>query len=180
MNHIYKIKDVWMSLIFSTRTFAISSFVFFVFTFIVLTINEVPNERLFSVIKSIFYFNIVLMGVHYFKNSSYTINMKNGEITIPRSDVENSLLGIITFSPYWNLLRNKTIDVNDVEGLYLDTNRNGESQAIGNFNIVMVGKFGSAKLEFYDRQKRDEVRNAITQAIKKFKHEDISFQVAEL
>jgi len=134
----------------------------------------------------------------YLANRGYVINMETGLITFPRSDVENSILAIILMYPYWNLMRTQTIHASEIDNVYLDTHRWTTTSRVSNgqttkgktkyrtvttrhvsYNINVVGTFGSANLDFGTRQKRDEVRNAIEQCVKQYRHIKVDKKVAE-
>jgi len=134
----------------------------------------------------------------YFANRRYIIDLETGLITFPRSDMENSVLAIILMYPYWNLMRTQTINATEIENLYLDTKRwstkfrvvsghtstgkpryRTQTTKHINYNINIVGIFGSAKLEFNERQKRDEARNAIQKCVKQYTGVNIDRKVSE-
>ena len=126
----------------------------------------------------------------YSKNSSTLIDLSAGVIVFPRSDIENSVLQIILLAPYWNLMRRKTVHALEVENIYIDTKRwtsksksfiNGKKINKKNvrYTLNIAGTFGSANLQFLERQKRDEVRNAIQQCVKKHSGKNIDRKVAE-
>jgi len=105
-------------------------------------------------------------------------------VTFPRSDIENSILDIVLLKPYWNLMWKMTVNSIEIENLYLDTRRwststGGRKKKHVLYCLNVVGVFGSASFEFVSRQKRDEVRNAISQAAKKHKNTNIDNKVAE-
>lgn len=152
-----------------------------------------------------FYFSIIITPIIfiqsiiiYFANRRYVVDLETGLITFPRSDIENSIMAIILFYPYWNLMRTKTIHAKEIENLYLDTKRwNTKHQVYSGqtskgtskyrtetknhirYTINIVGTFGSANLQFLDRQKRDEVRNAIQQCVKEVSGKNIDRKVSE-
>ena len=132
----------------------------------------------------------------YLANRRYIIDLETGHITFPRSDVENSLLAIIVLAPYWNRMRTKTIHASEVENIYIDSKKwstkskmpygftakgKPKYKTIQNirYNVNIVGTFGSANLVFQERQKRDEVRNAIQQCVKKISGKNIDRKVSE-
>lgn len=142
---------------------------------------------------------IVQSIIIYLANRRYTVDLESGLITFPKSDVENSILEIVLLYPYWNLMRTKTIHAEEIENVYLDTKRwttksrahagtssNGREKYVAKtknhvrYAINIAGAFGSSKFEFLDRQKRDEVRNAIQQCLKKYGRENVDMKVSEL
>lgn len=180
MAHIYKTKDVWTAIKFSAKNFIDALIIMSVLSFVGLSAGGATLETIKYTEFSIIGILLIMMVIQYQQNSAYTIDLNTGKITFPATDVETSFWHVIFLVPYWNLLRTKTVDASEIEGLYLDSNRTGLENTTGLFNLSVVGTFGSAKLEFVDRQKRDEVRNAIIQAVRKFRSDDLAFQVAEL
>jgi len=134
----------------------------------------------------------------YFANRRYIVDLESGLITFPRSDIENSIIAIILLYSYWNLMRTQTIHASDIENLYLDTERwtsthrvvsgttakgktryRNKTERHVRYNITIAGTFGSASLMFTSRQKRDEVRNALQQCVKKHGGKNIDRKIAE-
>lgn len=186
----------------SKNFFILSLFLVFIYFFSssYLDQNELVNQ------KSIFTFSFILIEiviliqsiVIYLKNKKYIVDLNTGLITFPRSDIENSILAIILFYPYWNLMRSLTIHANEIENLYIDTKRwstkhkssdgfntNGkmkyktETKSHVRYTINLTGTFGSVNLQFLERQKRDEVRNAIEQCVNLFSGRKIDRKVSE-
>ena len=73
-------------------------------------------------------------------------------------------------------MRTKTVRCQEIENIYIDT-KNKRNKRI--FTINITGIFGSANLQFTDRQKRDEVRNAIQQCVKLHTGNNVDRKVAE-
>ena len=134
----------------------------------------------------------------YLVNSKYKIDFEEKTFQFPRSDIENSIFQIIIGARYWNLMRNKTINLNEIENIYLDTKRweTKTRQQIGThkdgksrygtvtkkhvrYRLNIAGAFGSVNLSFLERQKRDEVRNALQQAVKDLSGRNIDRKIAE-
>lgn len=134
----------------------------------------------------------------YRANSRYVVDPSKLVFTFPRSDMENSILAIIMLQPYWNLMRKKTVQLSDIENIYLDTKRWSTTEDVASgsnakggtkfkkvskkhvlYCLNIAGAFGSANLPFLSRQKRDEVRNALEQTIKKVSGKRIDSKVAE-
>lgn len=112
--------------------------------------------------------------------------------------MENSIFAIILLFPYWNLMRTMTVNANDIENIYIDTKRwstkhkkysgttakgkskyTSETKRHVRYTINLAGTFGSANLQFLERQKRDEVRNAIQQCVKQHTGKNVDRKVAE-
>ncbi len=130
----------------------------------------------------------------YFINSRYVVDFESRTVQFPRTDIENSIFAILIAMPYWNLIRKQTIAFDELEQVYIDTDRSASKKkktkktnplkiiftliinslfypwarkrVNTKYNLNVLGTFGSANLQFSSRQKRDEVRNALNQAIK--------------
>ena len=183
----YRIFDVWMALKLAGTNFVVGS----VMSVSVLTLMVLQDYSLFSV---------ALIGLQsiliYRANYLYLIDGPHQIFTFPSSDIENNIMDILTFRPYWSLMIRKTVPLSAVENIYLDTQRwTSESNiAAGNtakgktkfkkstkkhvrYCLNVAGRFGSANLKFLSRQKRDELRNALQQSIQNRK---VDAKVAEL
>lgn len=184
----YEVQDVWMAL-----TLAFKNFVYASLTILVLSLFGLAFLLPLLVIvpvQSVFI---------YLANRRYSINNSEGTFTFPRSDIENSISDIVLVAPYWNLLRTKTVPLVDIENLYLDTKRfttnklfvpnnkdGSRSKRAGagkkkhvRYTLNVTGSFGSANLQFLDRQKRDELRNALSQSVKQATGRNVDRKVAE-
>lgn len=177
--HRYDIRDIWMALRLSVKNF------FFVsIGWLLLAYSFSPN----IVIVGVFLIFIQSIFI-YLANSRYIIDTKEGFVMFPRSDIENSIIAIIMLFRYWNLMRTMTVSCSDIENIYVDTkrkiikskgtNKKSASKQQILYTINITGKFGSANLQFLDRQKRDEVRNAVQQCSRKYNRKNIDKKVAE-
>ena len=129
--------------------------------------------------------------------------MQTGKITFPRSDVENSIVAVLLCAPYWNLMRSRTVTADQIEDMRLEkkevksanifkiflavikffrmSSKSPKSARLGRhindiqtrYYLYVFGSFGSTGLYFYDKQKRDEVRNAIRECVLKFSAKNI-------
>jgi len=106
---------------------------------------------------------------------TYKINTKNNLFTCPAVDISNSIIAFIILVPFFKLFWTQDVDLRDIEGVYLDTQRwsttHGEkgkkyTKKHARYNLSVTGSFGSQSLTFLSRQKRDEVRNALIQGMK--------------
>lgn len=163
------------------------------------TINSIINQDGvlilgFTLTGIVFIQSIII----YWANRRYMIDLETGLVTFPRSDMENSIFAILLLFPYWNLMRTITIESSEIENIYVDTKRwtTKHKRYIGvtaggkskyrtktkkhiRYTINIAGTFGSANLQFLDRQKRDEVRNALQQSVKRYTGKNIDRKVAE-
>lgn len=201
--HKYVINDIWMALKIASKNF----FILMIILGVVFTVSiNVLETNGYSSYKDLLKIIAICMGilifiqsvVIYFANRRYIIDLNTGLVTFPRSDIENSIIAIIFLFPYWNLMRTLTVSANQIENIYIDTKRwttshqktsgysaNGkpryknETTRHVRYTINITGTFGSANLQFLDRQKRDEVRNAIEQCVKVHSNKSIDRKVAE-
>lgn len=181
--HKYVIKDVWVALKLAFTTYISMCMVYVILTYFTEgTKLHIYLNKYFLIFLIVALIQCILI---YFANRKYVIDVETGFVTFPRSDIENSILDIIIFKPFWNLMRTRTIHCNEIENIYLDTQRKthktskNKTERKIEYNLNIVGTFGSANLLFYSRQKRDEVRNAINQVIKHHKKINIDKKVAE-
>lgn len=115
----------------------------------------------------------------YRANSRYIIDTAKSTFTFPATDIENSILQIIIFAPFWNLFRRKTVTIESIENMYIDTLRQSKEKKKAKYRLNITGEFGSAQLEFLTKQKRDEVRSALNVAVKKVSGKSVDRKVSE-
>lgn len=190
MNKIV-VMDIWTALSVTFKDFCtvIVAISFTVFTAYVLvdfeTINFVGYLKETMIYASPFI--VLKLLLVYWANKKYVIDHENKTFTFPRTDMENSIIAIILFFPYFNMMRRKTISFSEIDNFYLDTKR-WSTDGVGKgskkkkhvrYNLNVVGSFGSANLEFLSRQKRDEVRNGIARAVKEVTNKNVDSKVAE-
>ncbi len=203
--HTYTINDVWMALKLAFGNFFTwMAFLWLPLIFFAPSV-EANDELSKTIVQYFFYFSIIVTPLIliqsifiYLANRTYIVDLETGLITFPRSDIENSIMAIILLYPYWNLMRTMTINASEIENLYLDTKRWSTKHKVSNgttaggktkyktetknhvrYTINIAGTFGSANLQFLDRQKRDEVRNAIQQCVKQHSGKNIDRKVSE-
>lgn len=201
--HRYVINDVWMALKLALKNFfilAIILLLLFTVGINILDTNEYLEYKDLFKIGTLFVLIVIFIQsiVIYFANRRYVIDLKTGLVTFPRSDIENSIVAIIFLFPYWNLMRTLSVNAKEIENIYLDTKRwTSSSRKVSGYSqdgkpryknettrhirytINIAGTFGSANLQFLDRQKRDEVRNAIEQCVKVHNNRKVDKKVAE-
>jgi hypothetical protein len=96
-------------------------------------------------------------------------DFKEETLVFPASDIENSFYEIVTFKSFFDLGKVEKLNFKDIEGFTNETRRSVSSANRlneGKFSVNIVGSFGSRKLVFNSKQKRDEFRNLITRALK--------------
>ncbi len=203
-NDIYDIRDVWSGLKYATTNFFSVEFIAFFGGALVLgsvtNAGGDENKMIAAVAGTAVLMVMVLIQsiIIYLANRRYVIDLDTGLIIFPRSDMENSILAILLLFPYWNLMRTQTIHSSEIENVYIDTKRwstkhkvvsgytskgksrhRTETKRHIRYTINITGTFGSANLPFVDRQKRDEVRNAIQQSVKLHTGKNVDRKVAE-
>lgn len=155
---VYNIKDVWFGLKLSFSNFFTLFFInsgLTILAFLIFKIN-ILFVMIYLIISTIIFF--IQSVIIYFKNSRYFINVDKNEVVFPKSDIENSVLEILVFAPYWNLMRSKIVQISDIQNIYI----NAEDEAI---NLDVTGTFGSCRFIFSTKQKRNEVRNALVNSV---------------
>lgn len=201
--HKYVIDDIWMALKIAFNNFIILMIILglsFAIGINILDTNEYSSYKYWLKIVAIAIGVLIFIQsvIIYFANRRYIIDLNTGLVTFPRSDIQNSILAIILLFPYWNLMRTLTINASQIENIYLDTKRwttshkktsgysdsgtpryKTETTKNVRYTLNITGTFGSANLQFLNRQKRDEVRNALEQCVKLYSNKSIDKKVAE-
>ena len=158
-----KIRDIWFGISTAWLNFKI-----FTFWNILITLGyigyfsyhtkHIPVDYTYSIVFEIII--VILCWKSYFVNSTYIITEET--FTFARSDVENSFFEIIIQAQVWGLLCYKTINLNEIDNIYID------STSSKYYYLDIAGSFGSARLEFSSKQKRNEMRSALNTAVKKY------------
>ena len=175
------VRDIWHALMLAWKNLFWGSVVGFILSALVGG-DKYGTEVFLSFFLPIF---LVQSLIIYRANEKYIIDTKNNSFTFPRSDIENSIFAILIGARYWNLMRRKRVALTEIQNVYIDTKRWSTKHKVqsGNykdgrarfrtdtkkherFRINITGSFGSANLSFLDRQKRDEVRSALSVAVK--------------
>ena len=172
---IYKIQDVWLLLKILR---AVIFFGILVYIGCIIALYLFADKKDYFVEFSIAY--IVLFCIYFILvfitfNKGYIVDLIKEDFSFPATDVENSLIGILTFKKYRDFAQRKHIALKDISDIYIDTQKtqvfsmttNKTSKKIYTINIV--GFHGSNNLNFSSRQKRDEVRGILVQAAKDVK-----------
>lgn len=195
------VKDIWHSLMLAGKNLMYGFPVCLVLTFLFF---EQTIRHYFPTGVDAAWFLISFLPVFvqscfiYVVNSRYEIDTSNGTFSFPRSDIENSLFSLLVGARYWNLMRTRVIKLSDIDNVYIHTkrwttkktrnvsNKKGElvprkySKSHVRYTINVTGAFGSQNLSFLDRQKRDEVRNFLQQAVKDATGKNIDRKISEL
>lgn len=85
-------------------------------------------------------------------------------LDIPASDQAQTLSETLLLKPFFDHAKRETLRLSELEAI---DNANTTSRKQRVFNLTLSGQFGSRSLEFSDKQKRDECRNAIIAEYKK-------------
>ena len=155
----YIIKDVYSGLEIAKGNFVLLWFIGIIVSMIYLIILK-EDYKTICLQLSVFNIAIFIQSLIMYRcNSFYRID-KEGFVTFPRTDVENTIFQIVILASYWNLMRTRTVHISEIENVYL-------TGANSNY-LDVAGTFGSSRFEFSNKQKRNEVRNALTRAAKTF------------
>lgn len=170
MGRIRRINDVWEAIgaaggVVSTYLFVC----FFVFIFMAKFFGEFYGLIIFF---GLFVFTSVkiypfVRKVYDVHKEGVVVNSIDNKISFPASDVENSIMDIITFKSFRELQNRASFRLSDIEGLNNETNRwttrNSEGETIRHVRYLLniSGLFGSQQLSFDSKQKRDECRSSI-------------------
>jgi signal transduction histidine kinase len=124
------------------------------------------------IIFSKFTFN---MWQSYYKGIE--IDFETKTFSFPKSDVENSIIDIITLKQFRDLQKREVLNLLDIEALNNETKRwstkskdsNGKTVTTQHVQYLLniSGEFGSRQLKFSSKQKRDECRAMMNSAVKK-------------
>ena len=84
------------------------------------------------------------------------IDAENAELSFPATDVENSVLDIVTLKKFFDNARRESVRLASVESVV------NETRALrGHYAVNVSGSFGSRQFSFDSKQKRDEFRAAL-------------------
>jgi len=123
----------------------------------------------------VFFIPIVKVWNAYY--GGYEVDLEDQTFSFPASDLENSIMDIVTLKRLRNLLHRETLNLNELEALNNETKRwttkskdsNGRtvSRKHVQYLLNISGDFGSRQFKFTSKQKRDECRAMVNRAIKK-------------
>lgn len=98
------------------------------------------------------------------------IDPSSATLSFSADDLENSLHDILTLRRFFDHGRRISVALHDIERLDNDTFRSGSGQfRRRRFALNLSGDFGSYQLMFSHKQKRDECRTLISQALRHLK-----------
>ena len=116
---------------------------------------------IFSIPLTWLFFSPFIFRVWFTYHDGIIVDVANDNLSFPASDVENSLLEIITFRRFFNHGRSESLPLSSIEATMNETRTSK-----GQYAINLSGHFGSRQLAFDSKQKRDEFRSAIEWGIK--------------
>ena len=180
-------RDVWLALevVFSFIVFLLFiSFVGNIIIYFLILDNEMKSLKLGSFIYTLYIFIgllivfskfIINMWSSYYKGIEVDLETKT--FSFPKSDIENSILDIITLKAFRDMSKRDSLNLVDIEALNNETKRwstkhkdsNGKSVTKKHVQYLLniSGEFGSRQLIFSAKQKRDECRAMLNSAVKK-------------
>ena len=106
-------------------------------------------------------FSPFIFRVWFTYHDGIIVDVGNDRLSSPASDVESSLLEIITFRRFFNHGRTESLHLSSVEAAMNET-----QTSKGRYAINLAGSFGSRQLAFDSKQKRDEFRAAVEWGLK--------------
>ncbi|MCZ6150103.1 hypothetical protein O6B96_03400 [Campylobacter ureolyticus] len=170
----YAFKLVYFCMIFqSIMLFLYFKCFEYIFNYHISNMYLLLGIGIFSIITSIIVFctNLKL---------SVDVDLDNRKINLPEpcvngkiSFLENLLYFFLGLFMVWiplSIKKRTSINLEEVENVYVDTKNlsSGKGKNRKNYtqyNVYIVGTFGSAQIQFESRAKRDEFRNAVRQGI---------------
>jgi len=124
----------------------------------------------------LFVFFIPIKKVWNAYYAGYEVDLEDDTFSFPASDVENSVMDIVTLKRLRNLLHRETINLDELEALNNETKRWTTKSKDSNGRVVthkhvkyllnISGDFGSRQFNFDNKQKRDECRAMLNRAVK--------------
>ncbi|SFV70674.1 hypothetical protein MNB_SV-3-1246 [hydrothermal vent metagenome] len=180
-------KDIWLALevVFSFIVFLLFvSFLGNVIIYFLIQNNEIKSLELGSFIYTLYIFGGLLIIFSKFILNMWNSYSKGIEVDIetktfsfPKSDVENSMMDIFTLKAFRDMSKRDSLNLMDIEALNNETKRwstkhkdsNGKSVTKKHVQYLLniSGEFGSRQLVFSAKQKRDECRAMLNNAVKK-------------
>jgi len=126
----------------------------FEITFVEDMINHV---LVMTVVFSIFILSILSTVVVYRTNRNIII--KDGVLSIPASDVEQSLLAFVILKPFWGLFYRRSLLLEEIISVKNDGYGNKKEDI---YPLTVTDVNSSNRLVFTSRQKRDEFRTKLS------------------
>ena len=115
------------------------------------------NGKVLGVFLGLFAFAILSTIIVYRTNRNIVI--KNGVVSIPATDVEQSFFAFIILKPFWGLFYRRKIPLEDIVSVKNDGYGSKKKDI---YPVTITDKKASNRLVFTSRQKRDEFRTKIS------------------
>lgn len=106
---------------------------------------------------------LVTLRLLWAYGTGIVIDLRAKTISWPASDVEDSFFDILSGKRFVNHLHRETVVLADITDLRNDTDVHKDRRS----RLNLSGSFGSRQLEFSSKQKRDECRTRILEAVRK-------------
>jgi hypothetical protein len=104
-------------------------------------------------------FVLAIVSTIIIYRTNRNIVIKDGIVSIPASDVEQSLFAFVLLKPLWGLFYKRNIHLEDIISVKNDGYGNKDKDI---YPVTIIDKKASNRLVFTSRQKRDEFRTKIT------------------
>ena len=114
------------------------------------------DRKVLGIFLGLFVLALISTLIVYRTNRNITI--KDGLISIPASDVEQSFLAFIILKPFWGLFYRRKIPLEDIVSVKNDGYGSKKKDI---YPVTITDKKASNRLIFTSRQKRDEFRTKI-------------------
>lgn len=170
---IIQVRDVWLALKRATGALALTA------ALTIVPIIFAPQEG--SATQKVGYYAVaalifLFMGRYTWKvwdsyNQGILVSSKHNQINFPASDVENTLMDIITLKRMRDYANRLVYSLSDIDKVWVDRQRRKVTHTVNGkkktktvivYTVNLAGSFGSKNIEFTSRQKRDETRSAIS------------------
>jgi hypothetical protein len=171
-NRTLYVKDIWLALKLFTKIIATTIFYVCIFYIFLGNLNI-----MMQIISAFLIICCCVFAIKVFinYNKGIVVSSEENMISLPATDVENSIIDIITLRKFRNYAKRIEIPISEIDKAWLDRKRKTVSyidnsgkkskvkkKTITIYTINIAGAFGSQNIEFSSRQKRDEFRSALS------------------
>ncbi len=174
-----EVKDIWLALQKLGTVLAVVSVIGALFGFAVNKLFSINMEEV--IWGSAILANIIAAKYTLSVWNSYSqgivADIENNTFSFPASDVENSIVEILTLKPLVDFAKRNSYAISEINSLNNETKRwstkskdnEGKTKTKQHVQWLLniSGDFGSQQLEFTSKQKRDECRAMLSSAKKK-------------
>jgi len=139
--------------------------------------NYTWQYAIYAFFAMLFIFFIPIKKVWNAYYAGYEIDLEQGTFSFPASDIENSVMDIVTLKSIRNLMHRDTLNLDEIEALNNETTRwtskskDSSGRMVTKKHVAYLlnisGDFGSRQFNFSNKQKRDECRAMFNRAIKR-------------